>query len=315
LTPSQKGNQPTFSFSLLTGSELHELFWERNRRRDLGRRAGCDMRRTFRIATVMALWILSLADVRAQQLTATQMRSVGLIGGTSWRSTIEYYRDINQGVNDVYGNNTNPPLTLYNLNQREIHDLQIKGRWDGIADILSDAAMRLHAAGAQAVIFCANTPYKVYSEVLRKTRIPILHIADAIGLAVRKARLTKVGLIGTKYTVEDGFIAEWLRKYYGIEVLIPSSAASRDELHRIIQKELGMGIFKPETKQYVLEQIEDLRRRGSQGIILGCTEFSLIIDQSAVAIPVFDSTHLHAQMVVDFILHRYEPRDPNIAGM
>lgn len=241
---------------------------------------------------------------------ASQMKTLGLIGGTSWHSTIEYYRDINQACNDLYGNNTNPPLILYSLNQQEIHALQLDGLWDEIAYILSNAVLKLHAAGAQAVLFCANTPHKVYPEVSRRTQVAILHIADATGLAIQQDRLTKVGLIGTQYTMEDGFMQHWLRANYRVEVVAPSSPVVRKELHRIIQKELGMGVFKPETKRYVLQQIAELRRQGAQGIILGCTEFPLIVSQSDVNIPVFDTTGLHSQMAVDFILRRYQPRLP-----
>jgi aspartate racemase len=190
------------------------------------------------------------------------------------------------------------------LNQRAIHDLQVSGRWDKIAGIYSDAGIKLRAAGAQAVLFAANTPYRVYPEVLQRIGIPVLHIADATGVAVERAHLKKVGLLGTKYTMEDGFIPAWLKEHYGIEVVVPASQSVRDELHRVIQRELGMGVFKPATKRYVLEQIEDLRRHSAQGIILGCTEFTLIISQADVRIPVFDTTRLHAQMAVDFILGR-----------
>ncbi len=253
----------------------------------------------------------SVVFAQAHELPApANMKVLGLVGGTSWHSTLEYYRYINQEVNDLYGSNTNPPLVLYNLNQSEIHALQLSGRWDQIADILSQAAMKLRAAGAQAVMFCANTPHKVYAEVSRRTGIPILHIGDATGLAIHQAGLSKVGLIGTKYTMEDGFLRQWLLEHYQVEVVVPASAAVRTELHRIIQKELGMGIFKPQTKRYLLEQIEELRKRGAQGVILGSTEIPLIIDQSDVGIPVFDTTRLHSLMAVEFILGRYEPRAP-----
>ena len=232
------------------------------------------------------------------------MKTLGLLGGTSWHSTVEYYRYINQAVNDYYGNNTNPPLIIYNLNQREIHDLQLQDHWDKIADIYSGAAIKLRTAGAQAVLFAANTAHKVYPEVSRRIGVPVLHIADAAGLAIQRAHLAKVGLLGTKYTMEDGFIPQWLKAHYGIEVIVPTSRPIRDELHRIIQKELGMGVFKPSSKQFVLVQIEDLRQQGAQGIILGCTEFTLILSQEDVQIPAFDTTRLHAQMGVDFILGR-----------
>ena len=244
--------------------------------------------------------VLSLPS--AQLPAASDMKTVGLVGGTSWYSTVEYYRYINKAINDAYGNNTNPPLLIYSLNQQRIHDLQAKNQWDEIAAIFTDAVTRLRGGGAQAVLFCANTPYKVYAQVAGKTDIPILHIADATGTAIRNSGLKKVGLIGTQYTMEDGFMADWLREHYGIETLIPNSAPARQELHRIIQKELGMGVFKPESKKYVLDQIDELLQRGAQGIILGCTEFPLIIKPADVAVPVFDTTLLHSQMAVDFIL-------------
>jgi aspartate racemase len=233
---------------------------------------------------------------------AWRMKTLGLIGGTSWHSTIEYYRYINQAVNDVYGDNTNPPLILYNLNQQHIHALQLEDRWDEIASLLAEAATKLVGAGAGAVLFCANTPHKVYAQVSRKTGVPILHIGDATGRAIRRAGLTKVGLIGTIYTMQDSFLRDWLYEKYHIEVVTPSSQAVRNELQRIIQKELGMGIFKEKTKGYVLVQMTALRRLGAQGIVLGCTEFPLIIHQSDVSYPVFDTTKLHSEMAVDFIL-------------
>jgi aspartate racemase len=239
-----------------------------------------------------------------QRTPADEMRMLGLIGGTSWHSTVEYYRYINQKINDYYGSETNPPLIVYNLNQRAIHDLQRRGAWDRIAGIYSDAGIKLRVAGAQAVLFAANTPYKVYPQVAQRVGIPVLHIADATAAAIEHAHLRKVGLLGTRYTMEDGFIPSWLKEHYGIEVVTPASQAVRDELQRLIERELGMGVFKPATKRYVLSQIEDLHQHGAQGVILGCTEFTLLISQADVAFPAFDTTRLHAQMGVDFILGR-----------
>lgn len=233
---------------------------------------------------------------------ASEMKTVGLIGGTAWYATVDYYRYINKAINDAYGDNTNPPLIVYNLNQQRIQELQAKNQWDEIAAMDADAANRLRRSGAQAILLCSNTQHKVYVQVARRLEIPILHIGDATGLAIQKAGLKRVGLIGTRFTMEDGFMATWLKEHYGIETFVPASASARQELHRIIQKELDVGIFKSESKKYVLEQIEELRQRGAQGIVLGCTEFPLIVKQPDVAIPVFDTTLLHAQMAVDFIL-------------
>ena len=245
----------------------------------------------------------SILFAQSTQLPApSDMKTLGLIGGTSWYSTLEYYRNINTAVNDAYGNNTNPPLLLYNLNQHEIHELQKDNHWDAIAALLTEAAVRLRAAGAQGIMFCANTPHKVYAQVAKNIDLPILHIADATGAAIRSKSLHKVGLIGTLYTMEDGFIAERLKQRYGIETVVPRDSAARQELHRIIQHELDVGVFKADSKKYVLQQIEELRRRGAQGIVLGCTEFPLIIKSADVSVPIFDTTLLHSQMAVDFIL-------------
>ncbi len=245
---------------------------------------------------------LTLFAQSTQLPPPSEMKTLGLIGGTSWYSTVDYYRYINQAVNDAYGDNTDPPLLIYNMNNQRIHELQSKNQWDEIATLLAEAAARLRAGGAQGILFCSNTSYKVYAEVARKTDLPILHIADATGIAIRKNGLKKVGLIGTRYTMEAGFIGEWLKERYGLETLVPNSSAARQELQRIIQQELQRGIFKAESKKYVLQQIEQLRERGAQGIVLGCTEFPLIIKPQDVSVPVFDTTLLHSQMAVDFIL-------------
>jgi aspartate racemase len=230
------------------------------------------------------------------------MKVLGLIGGTSWYSTVEYYGYLNRAVNEAYGNNTNPPLILYNMNQQKIHDLQAANDWEGIAAMYTQAAKRLRASGAEGIVFCANTPHKVYAQVARNVDIPVLHIADATGVAIKKAGLKKVAIIGTLYTMQDGFIRDWLKEHYGIDTIVPSSAESQRELHRIIQQELQRGIFKPASKNYVLGQIEELRNRGAEGIVLACTEFPLIIRPEDVSGPVFDTTLLHSQMAVDFIL-------------
>jgi aspartate racemase len=268
---------------------------------------------TMKTTTLSLLFVGAIAHLtlfaQATQLPPpSKMRTLGLIGGTSWYSTIDYYRFINQAVNDAYGDNTNPPLLIYNMDNQRIHELQRKNQWDEIATLLAEAAARLRAGGAQGIVLCSNTSHKVYAEVARKTDLPILHIADATGAAIHKAGLKKVGLIGTQYTMEAGFTGEWLKEHYGIETLVPTSAPARQELQRIIEQELQRGTFKAESKRYLLRQIDELRKRGAQGIVLGCTEFPLIIKPQDVPVPVFDTTLLHSQMAVDFILGR-----PNLA--
>lgn len=236
--------------------------------------------------------------------TAAALKPLGLIGGTSWHSTLEYYSYINQAVNDTFGNNTNPPLLLINLDQHHIHELQRAGRWDSIALILTDACDRLQKAGAAGIIFCANTPHKVYEEVQRKTVLPILHIADATGKAIVRQKLRKVGFIGTLFSMEEPFITQRLKDQFKIDVIVPDKETDRQRLHTIIQEELSLGILKSGSKFFILDQIRLLKERGAEGIVLGCTEFPLIIKPEDVDIPVFNTTLLHAAAGVDFILGR-----------
>jgi len=240
----------------------------------------------------------------AQLPPASALKMLGLIGGTAWYSTLDYYRYINEAVNDAYGNNTNPPLLVYNMNNARIQELQAKGEWDEIAALFLKAAGRLRAGGAEAIMLCANTSHKVYPQVAGALDVPVLHIGDATGAAIRAHGLKKVGLVGTKYTMEDGFLLRWLQEHYRIESLVPRSVSARQELQRIIHEELDRGVFKSDSKKYLLEQMEELGKAGAQGLVLACTEFPLIIKQRDFALPVFDTTRLHSQMAVDFILGR-----------
>jgi aspartate racemase len=257
------------------------------------------------------LFTLILATTGFQERDATHklpptpaMHTLGLIGGTSWHSTVEYYSYINQMVNDTFQNNTNPPLILLNLNQHLVHALQSADRWDSIAGLLVDATRRLQSSGAEAVLFCANTPHKVYEEVSKRVEIPILHIADATGIEIQRRGLHRVGLIGTIFTMEEDFIKKRLKEKFGVDVIVPVRSEDRLELHRIVQKELSLGVLKPETKTYILAQLDLLKRRGAQGIILGSTEFPLIIRAEDIDVPLFNTTLLHSQMAVKFISGR-----------
>lgn len=233
----------------------------------------------------------------------SEMNVLGLIGGTSWHSTIEYYSMINQSVNDHYGNNTNPPLLVYTLNQAEVHRFQIENKWDSIAHMLVEAGKTLNKAGAGAVLFCANTPHKVYGSVQEQLDFPIIHIADATAKAIKEKDLKKVLFIGTKYSMEEPFITKRIEDN-GIEVLVPKEQEVIDELHRIIIEELTYGEVEASSKAYVMDVIENARQQGAEGVILGCTEFPLMIFQEDVEIPVFNTTEIHAKSGVDYILKR-----------
>ena len=221
------------------------------------------------------------------------MKTLGLIGGTSWHSTIEYYRYINQYVNIHFGDNTNPPLLICNLNQSLIHQYQIESNWDDIAELLIKAGESLQNAGAESLMFCANTPHKVYNSVALKINIPILHIADATAKAINSKGIKKVCFLGTKYTMEEDFVTQRIRDN-GIEVIVPTNNNAIDELHRIIQKELTYGNITSKSKEFVINVIKSLVNLGAEGVVLGCTEFPLIIKENDLKIPIFNTTKIHA---------------------
>lgn len=231
----------------------------------------------------------------------TKMKMLGLIGGTSWHSTAEYYRNINQSVNDYFGDNTNPPLLLFNLNQSLIHHYQKQDNWRGVADLITDAALRLQKAGAESIMFCANTPHKVFETVNEKLNIPIIHIADATAKAIQCKKITKVCFIGTKFTMEEDFITSRISKSK-IEVLVPKDTSVINELHRIIQKELTFGQIRKESKQYVLSILKSMIDMGAEGVVLGCTEFPLMISQNDLTVPIFNTTDIHSKAATDYIL-------------
>ena len=228
------------------------------------------------------------------------MKSLGILGGTSWHSTVDYYRHINQRVNERLGDKTNPPLIVYTMNQEQIHRLQEAGRWKEIAGIYIDAGKRLIAAGAEGLMFAANTPHRAFEDVTAALSVPFLHIADATGQAIRRDGLSTVGLLGTRFTMEEDFISGRLRKDFGIRSLVPDETG-RLRIHRMIFDELCHGDFNEGARQLLRDQIEALRGRGAEGVILGCTELPMLLPE-AREIPTFDTLRLHAEMAVAFIL-------------
>lgn len=229
------------------------------------------------------------------------MKILGLLGGTSWHSTIEYYRHINTAINTHFGDNTNPPLLLYTMNQSLIHRYQIENKWQEIAEAFIEGGIRLQNAGAQKLMFCANTPHKVHKEVAQALDIGLLHIADATAEAIKKKEVEKVLFLGTKYTMEEDFIRQIISSY-GIQVFAPTEKNMIDELHRIIQKELTYGNILSESKKYILGVIQSYIDQGIGGVILGCTEFPLIIKEGDLNLPIFNTTNIHAQAGVEYIL-------------
>lgn len=235
----------------------------------------------------------------------SQMRTLGIIGGTAWHSTIEYYRHINASINALYGSPTNPPLVIYNINQAHIHELQRAGRWDRIAFLFHGAALRLQAAGCHGLLFASNTSHQIYDEVADRIDLPTLHIADAIGMAA--PAICTVGLLGTRFTLELDFRLKRLLERHSRQTLTPSSAESMAHLHEIIQRELSFGTLNPESKRFILDEIALLQARGAEAIVLGCTELPLLMKQMDVKLPILNTTLLHARIAVDFILGAAEP--------
>lgn len=227
------------------------------------------------------------------------MKTLGMIGGTSWHSTIEYYRLINQLAAKVIGEQANPPLIIHSINielMREQNREKINAKY-------LETSLKLQEVGAEAILICANTPHMVYDFVQPKIEIPILHIADATGKAAKKLGLKKLGLLGNKPTMTGNFIPKVLSKNYQIETIIPDEKYI-PQAHQYVSKELTQGIFSEEAKSFFKEQINLLQARGADGIILGCTELPLLIKSDDVDIPTLATTDLHAQMGVDFIFDK-----------
>ncbi len=225
------------------------------------------------------------------------MKTLGMIGGTSWHSTIVYYRLINELVGEKIGPQANPPLIVHSINielMREQDKEKINAKY-------LDVSQKLQNAGAEAIIICANTPHMTYDFVQPKIDIPILHIADAVGKEAKKLGLTKLGLLGNRPTMTGNFIPDVLRNKYSIDTIIPE-AQCIGQAHNYVSKELTQGQFTEKAKKYFTTQIDLLKARGADGIILGCTELPLLIKPEDVEIPTLSTTDLHAQVAADFIL-------------
>ncbi len=229
------------------------------------------------------------------------MRTVGLIGGMSWESSAEYYRLINQGVKAQLGGLHSARCLLYSLDFAEIERLQHAGRWAEAGDILAGAARALEAGGAEGVVLCTNTMHKVTGAITAGLSVPFLHIADATAERVRARGLTRVGLLGTAFTMEQDFYRGRLAEQYGLDVLIPEEA-DRQIIHRVIYDELCQGRVLPGSRAEYVRVMRSLVGRGAQGVILGCTEITLLVGQDDVSVPVFDTTAIHAEAAVEFAL-------------
>jgi aspartate racemase len=229
------------------------------------------------------------------------MKTIGLIGGMSWESTVEYYRIINDRVKAKLGGFHSAPSVLYSVDFAEIEILQRQGRWPETAQILSRAALSLEAAGADFIVLCTNTMHKVAAEIEAAVRIPLLHITDATAREVSSRGLKKIGLLGTRFTMEEDFYKGRLTQKHGLQVLVPGSS-DREIIHRVIYQELVVGQIEPSSRQQLVTIIERLAGLGAEGIILGCTEIGLLVKEKDSPLPLFDTTRIHAEAAVDLAL-------------
>lgn len=223
-----------------------------------------------------------------------QMKTLGLIGGMSWESTVSYYQLINQTVKESLGGLHSARIILYSVDFAEIEHLQASGQWSAAAALLADVAQKLAQAGADALVLCTNTMHKLADTIQGAVNIPLLHIADPTALAIKQAGHAIVGLLGTRFTMEQEFYRSRLEQHHDLTVLTPSQA-DRDLVHQVIYQELCLGQVKEASRQRYLRVIDDLRQQGAQAIILGCTEISLLVQAQHCTLALFDTTALHAR--------------------
>lgn len=229
------------------------------------------------------------------------MKTIGLIGGMSWESTVPYYRTINETIKERLGGLHSAKIVLVSVDFHEIEQMQRAGDWIAAGAQLADAAAALERAGAQCVVLCTNTMHKVAPAIEAAVRIPLLHIADATATEIRQANVTTVGLLGTRFTMEQDFYKDRLVQEYGIRVLVPD-ADGRALVHRVIYDELCLGKILQPSREAVRRVMAQLVDEGADGIILGCTELTLLVRPTDVNVPLFDTTSIHARKTAEWAL-------------
>ncbi|MEQ8802838.1 aspartate/glutamate racemase family protein [Marinobacter salarius] len=229
------------------------------------------------------------------------MKTIGLLGGMTWESSALYYRLINEAVREIKGSLHSAELLLYSVDFSEIEEMQRTGDWAGAGYRLAERAVALERAGADMLLLCTNTMHKVADTISSAISIPFLHIAEPTGNAIAEAGLTRIALLGTVFTMEQEFYKGYLQKLYGLDVMVPD-LEERETIHRIIYEELSQGTVSPSSRDAYLSIITHMADNGAQGVILGCTEIGLLVTQKDTAIPLFDTTRLHAQFAVKMAL-------------
>jgi aspartate racemase len=229
------------------------------------------------------------------------MKTIGLIGGMSWESTADYYRLLNEGVKERLGGLHSAKILLSSVDFEEYERMQREGRWQEAGFLLANEAKTLEKAGADCLILCTNTMHKVAGQIQMAVNIPFLHIADPTGNAIQFAGLKKIGLLGTRFTMEEEFYRRRLEQVFQLEIKIPADE-DRRLIHDVIYNELCLGLVKPDSRNAYRAIIQKLIGSGCQGIILGCTEIGMLVQPSDSTVPLFDTTKLHARAALDFSL-------------
>lgn len=232
------------------------------------------------------------------------MKTIGLIGGMSWESSVEYYRIINETVRDRLGGLHSAKSVMYSVDFSEIDALQHQGKWEGATERLIAAARHVEEGGADFIIICTNTMHKMADEVQESITIPLLHIADATGEKIRAQGLTKIGLMGTKFTMEEDFYKGRLAAQHGLAVIVPTKE-QRETIHSVIYDELCLGKIRSTSRRQYLDIMENLVGKGAEGIILGCTEIGLLVGDEDSRVPLFNTTKIHAVAAVEFALESF----------
>jgi aspartate racemase len=229
------------------------------------------------------------------------MKTVGLLGGMSWESTVGYYRAINEGIKNTLGGLHSAKIALYSVDFEPIEKLQHQGDWEGTAKILSAAAKNIQAAGADCLLICTNTMHKVAPQIEQAITIPLLHIADATAEVLVREGIHTVGLLGTAFTMEQDFYKGRLSEKYGLKINVPNED-DRKIVHNIIYQELCLGDIRANSKAEYLRIIDTLASQGAEAVILGCTEIAMLVNQQDTKIKLFDTTAIHAKKAVEYAL-------------
>ncbi len=229
------------------------------------------------------------------------MKVIGLIGGMSWESSLEYYRIINEQVKEKLGGLHSAKSLMYSVDFDEIEKLQHTGKWNEATEIMIDAAKRLEKGGAEFIVICTNTMHKMANDVQKNVNIPLLHITDGTAERIKAKSFKKVGLLGTKFTMEQDFYKGRLIEKYGLEVITPNEK-DRQIIHDVIYHELCLGEIKADSKNEYLRIISKLHEEGAEAVILGCTEITLLVKQSDTKVTLFDTTRIHAETAVEHAL-------------